>query len=294
MRPTAKRKRRSTLPVSRIPIILFMLLSYVTCFSQTTFQGITPGKSTRPEVERVFGRSVKQVSPTLVEYAPKQIKLKTGGRSVSSGKIYAQYRDGSNAAIVDRLEMIVCRREGDVFPADCDLVSMHQEFDPGSGVSADGTLDAYRQIDDANGFKVIRHMGAPRYMARTDIARNKGPDEIRWAFYSRELYESIAPTGNCLGTFGGEWETNLGRMTISRIDAFGGFRGTYAKNEGSFTGTRTGDTLSGEWKDSTGSGSLYLSIRPLPGEKSFTGSWTRTTGSGPKTGQWEGRCVETN
>lgn len=274
--------------MKKILLIILMCIAYTTSLGQAPLLGLKAGISTRSEIERVLGRPVRQVSPTLVEYPPKQIKLKAENKSISSGKIYVQYRDSSAAAFAERIETIVCVREGDVFPADCDLPGMHNEFDP-----ADGTFDAYTQIDEPNGFKIVRHMGAPRYMVRTDVARrgaNGSGAEVRWAFYSRDLYEAVAPTGNCLGSFWGEWETDRGRMTITRTDV-GKFRATYAENNGTVTGVIEGG-LNGEWKDSTGSGTMWLRMRPLPGERSFSGSWARTSGTGPRKGEWEGKCIE--
>lgn len=273
-------------------LVFFICTAVTTGFGQAAFLGLKAGVSTKPEVERVLGRPVKQVSPTLIEYAPKQIKLKSENKYVSSGKIFVQYRDVSAAAVAERIEMIICEpiafgKSDDA----CDIVAMHREFDP-AVENWGGTLDAKITIDEKNGFKMIRYFGTPRYMVRTDLHRRTGGStvEARWAFYSRELYESIAPTGNCPGTFWGEWETNRGRMTITRIDEFGRFRGTYTENNGSFTGKTSGTNLSGEWKDSTGSGTMFLQGADF--EKTFTGSLKRTTGNGPMNETWDGKCVE--
>lgn len=276
--------------------ILLVLLPAAGCLGQQPFLGLRAGISTRPEVERALGRPVKQVSPTLVEYAPKQLRLKADNKSISSGKIYVQYRGGSAAAVVERIEMILCGRTA-LLKSDeaCDIVALHREFDP-TIENWGGTFDALITTSEENGFTMIRYFGAPRYMVRTDIHRT-GADgatvEGRWAFYSPELYESMAPTGSCLGTFWGSWETEWGRMTITRTDA-GKFRSTYAENNGVVTGViENGKALDGEWKDSTGGGTISLSLLPLSSGLTITGRWTRTTGSGPKSGQWSGRCVET-
>lgn len=131
----------------KTPGVAFLLLHSVASFGQSSYKGLTPGKSTRVDVERVLGRPVNKVSETLIEYRPQPL----------TGKIYVQYRRSS--PVVERIEFL-CRTENSTCN---DLIK-----------------------------------------------------------------------------------------------------------------------------------SLYLSLRPLPGEKSFTGSWTRTNGSGPKNGRWEGRCVEPN
>ena len=51
-------------------VILFVMLSYVACFGQSSFQQITPGKSTRDYVASVLGEPVRTISATLFEYKP--------------------------------------------------------------------------------------------------------------------------------------------------------------------------------------------------------------------------------
>lgn len=276
-------------------ILILALLASVPSVAQQSFLGLKAGVSTKPEVERVLGRAVKQVSSTLIEYAPKQIKLKADNRSMSSGKIYVQYRNESAAAVAERIEMIICEQIAFLkADTECDIVAMHREFDP-VGERYGGTLDALITTDQKNGFKMIRYFGTPRYMIRTDIHRS-GPGgstvEARWGFYSRELYASVAPTGNCLGTIWGEWETEWGRMSITRTDV-GKFRATYSKNNGTVAGVYDGPrSLDGEWKDSTGSGTISLWFMSMSAGPRLQGRWTRKTGAGPTEGTWEGRCVE--
>ena len=114
-------------------------------------------------------------------------------------------------------------------------------------------------------------------------------DEMRWAFYSRELYDAVAPRRNCTGRLRGEWETNRGRMTITRLNEYGRVQGTYLANNGTFTGTDESNVINGEWKDNTGSETMRFSM--FSG-KEFKGTWKRTSGSGPREGVWSGRCVE--
>ncbi len=74
-------------------ITLFLLLSCATCFAQTAYNGVTPGKSTRADAERVFAKPVKNVSETLVEYSPQP----------RTSKVYVQYRKDSQ--VTERIEM---------------------------------------------------------------------------------------------------------------------------------------------------------------------------------------------
>lgn len=245
--------------------ITFLLFTCITCLGQTTFKGITPGKSTKPDAERVLGRPVKSVSGTLIEYAPIQLKLTHAKVTFNSVKIYVQYRNNSAVAVVERIELVFCpRAKYEPGSRDCDVRAMHNEYD-----LSGGSLDSVKQEDG----KALWSFGSPRYMLLTGISTSSGGEsyfEGRWAFYSKELYEAIAPQGNCTGVLRGEWDTNWGRMTIARVDEFGRVRGTYASNSGSFTGDNSGGSISGEWKDSTGGGTMYLGF--VLGFKEFTGS----------------------
>jgi len=269
-------------------LISFLAIACVTCFGQTSFQGLTPGKSTRADVERVLGRPVKKVSETLVEYAPRQLKLTHAKVTFNSVKIYVQYRGNSAAAVVERIELILCpRAKNEHEVGQCKFSEMLSEYDRGAELSGN-SLDSVKLNDG----KQKWWFGFPRYMLATSISTDSGGEsyfEIRWAFYSKELYEAEAPQGNCTGVLRGEWDTNWGRMTIARVDEFGRVRGTYASNNGSFTGADSYGNISGEWKDSTGGGTMYLYF--VFGFKDFTGKWTRTSGTGPKEGVLEGRCA---
>ncbi len=258
------------------------------CFGQTSFIGLTPGQSSRTDAERVLGGPVKKVSETLVEYAPRQLKLTHERVTLNSGKIYVQYRDGSAAAVVERIELLLCASSTEV-NRECNVPAMHTEYD--RALSSGSSLDAYLKVNTSDGFKFVWYFGSPRYMVRTDI--HKTGTEVRWGFYSKELYDGTAPRGNCTGMLRGEWDTNRGRTTFARVDESGKIRGTYSNGKGSLTGEVSGaENISGEWKDDTGSGTMFLQLA-LPGDKEFKGTWKRTSGKGPLEGTWEGRCVET-
>jgi hypothetical protein len=275
--------------------LLLVLVCCATCLGQTPFMGLTPGKSTKRDAESVLGRPVKVVQELLIEYAPRQFELPRAGKSLNSGKIYVQYRDASAGAVVERIELILCARSTEI-NRECDVPAMHEAYDriPDPSWLSGGTLDAFQKINNSggSGYKFMWYFGSPRYMVRTDI--HGTGSEVRWGFYSKELYEEIAPRGNCTGMIRGEWETNRGRMNITRVDEYGRVRGTYSNDNGTFTGkTSPGlGSISGEWKDDTGSGTMFLQLR-LHGDKKFQGTWERTSGSGPAGGVWEGRCVET-
>jgi len=66
----------------------FFAFTSALCLGQSSYKGLTPGSSTRADVDRVLGQPQKQISPTLAEYG--------GGRDAT--KIYVQFADESVAA----------------------------------------------------------------------------------------------------------------------------------------------------------------------------------------------------
>ena len=277
-------------------VMLVLLFAPAAALGQTTFQGITPGKSTRAEAEQVLGRPVNQVSATLVEYKERTLNLAHTKVTLNSGKTFVQYRDdGSAASIAERIELIVCPLSKFDLNKQCGVQAMTEEYDPRTSefALAGASLDAVKTVHEGDkGFKIFSYYGPPRYMIFTKIVKYTdlgSYDEMRWAFYSRELYDAVAPRRNCTGRLRGEWETNRGRMTITRLNEYGRVQGTYLANNGTFTGTDESNVINGEWKDNTGSGTMRFSM--FSG-KEFKGTWKRTSGSGPREGVWSGRCVE--
>ena len=261
--------------------ILFLLLACVGCFGQSSYKGLTPGKSIKADVERVLGKPVKSVSQTLIEYkSPDYL-----------GKTYVQYSDDSAGARVERIELMCMRirsESGDK-ASECTKI-WDKEFD-----SYDSTK---RVCDESLNCKYIYYFGSSRFMVFTRAA----DDQIRWAFYSKELYEAAAPQlVGCTGTIFGDWETDLGRLKIVRTGdlasdsnglKFAPVRGTYSTNNGTFVGRLERETVYAEWKDDTGTGKLSLHYLPLSSGEKVSGEWKRTTGTGPATGTWDGKCVD--
>ena len=248
--------------------IAFVTLFCVSCFGQTSYKGLTPGQSTRADVDRVLGQPVKSVSKTLIEY-------KSPG---NAGQLFVQYRNDSPAAIVERIERACqpnspCADIGQLTPP-AEMLDAKVE-PPGGFYSARPP------------FKRIWYWGAPRFVVYTELwktDRNPGNAEIRLAFYSKELYESAAPQG-CTDTVLGTWESDsLGRMNILR-DGDNGNRGTYSKNTGSFTLNNLG---SGKWKDDTGSGTINIKRH----QDGITVEWRRTAGTGRGMLFDVARCVQ--
>jgi len=254
------------------------VLACVICFGQTSYKGLTPGKSTRADVEAVFGLPVRSVSKTLIEYkSPEYI-----------GKVYVQYRDESAAAIVERLELTCVATGND--PCWLRYRSMTDKY-----LTNEGLADTRNHAGEGGiNFKSVYWFGASRFMVVTFAEH----DEVRVAFYSKELYETVAPKPQgCTGTIFGDWETNHGRMTVVRVgdlERDGMFtktlvKGTYSTNNGTFTGELSSiGYMYAEWKDDTGTGKMKISVV----NDKLNGDWERTTGTAPPKGSWEGHCVE--
>ncbi|CAN5583087.1 hypothetical protein BH20ACI3_BH20ACI3_38100 [soil metagenome] len=157
--------------MSRISfIILFVMLGWATCFGQSSFKGLTPGRSTRADVERVLGQPVKEVSETLIEYPPQRL----------TGKIFVQYRKGS--PVVERIEM-VCRLETSTCEDLIKSLNLRLPKNPASD-----------QVGDEKWKSLY---GPPLFIVTSGVMADAAGDSLppsRVAFYSRELYEAYQAT----------------------------------------------------------------------------------------------------
>jgi hypothetical protein len=279
--------------MSRIAFIsLLVLLASAICLGQSSYKGLTPGTSTRADVDRVLGQPVNKVSETLVEYAPPRSSTDQAARAGAKMRLYVQYRPGA-ANVVERVAVVL---NG---PDAMDLHTHAQTFDSSFHTFPDAAVI----VNKAGSPWLIRYYGGPFFAVWSIPQYVRGEPQIKLEYYSRELYEGAVPKGGCNGTFIGEWETDRGRMTISLAPEQGGMegglivdkkterrvRGSYSKNNGSFTGKADRDSLRGDWKDDTGSGSLSLNLNSE--RQSFKGSWMATDRS---LGTWQGQCVESN
>jgi hypothetical protein len=147
--------------MNRLIIVLFFLLTANVGYGQTTVKGLTPGKSTKTEVERVFGQPVNKVSETLIEYRPQPL----------TGKIFVQYREGS--PVVERIEFI-CRSANSNCSDFLKNISLRlPDTNESAKVPADGSS------------KIVVYYAPPLYLATT-IDEEDAPARV--AFYSRDLY----------------------------------------------------------------------------------------------------------
>jgi len=149
-----------------VTVMLLILLTAVVSSAQTSYKGLTPGKSTRSEVERVLGRPVKEHSKTLIEYGPQPL----------TGRIYVQYR--TDSAVVERIEL-VCRLENSTCADFTRSLSLRLPEQSETGTLADT--------------KWTMLYGPPHFIVMSgDAAGMTGDSDAtsRMAFYSRELYQA--------------------------------------------------------------------------------------------------------
>ena len=227
--------------------IAFVMLFCVACLGQSSYQGLIPGQSTRADVERALGRPVKEVSKTLVEYKSPENLV----------RLYVQYRDESPTATAERIELICSVKGFGGSPCDSWSSDIQQKYKIDMSKP-----DAYQKVD-GKAAKIQSYYGSPIFMVEWTKYDSDGAKT--WAFYSKALFENAVPRRGCTGAIYGDWETNLGRMTIERagdptVDDNGSLdqsiKGTYSKNNGTFTGTRSRGVY--EWKDSTGTGTMFI------------------------------------
>ena len=166
--------------------IAVLTLSCVACFGQSSVLGLTPGKSTRSDVERVLGRPVQGLSKTLIQYKPQQ----------NSDKIFVQYRDASAATIVERIELTCVSDLGEYISSDsrCRVwsESLRQKY---NNIDL-SEPDAFKRTSLYPQGKTVSYFGLPRFIVITEKRPETGDDgfEDRYAFYSRKLFESVVPT----------------------------------------------------------------------------------------------------
>jgi hypothetical protein len=182
-----------------VTVILLMLLSSVAAFGQSSFLGLTPGRSTKTDVERVLGQPVNKTTETLWEYESRSVPQEFApGLSKDTGPIFVQWRKGS--AVVERIELACGFR--------CILFYTQSML---AGRKADAT-------EDKNSRKRT-YYGAPEFTVVT-YAEDKTMKSF--AFYSKELYEAVVPKTSAAGITG-----NSGADAAS---AFGPMREGYDLN----------------------------------------------------------------
>lgn len=276
-------------------LIIFFLLAHCSiCLAQSTFKGLTPGKSTRADLERVLGKPQKKISPTLAEY--------NGGTDAT--KIYVQFANESPDAEVLRIELFC--ESGDIENARYGCKELHDRLVTGWWLPEGQHKRDANILFATDPRYIVNHAnyyGPPAFVVYKFRQNSTEKTYAQWhvALYSRELYESAVPK-SCTGMFSGVFDTNRGRLAFSRTPVTKApesaptnlinITGTYSTGNGKITAFENSNELNGEWKDSTGSGTFWLKLPDSGPLNSFTGEWHRTTGKGTKEGTWEGKCVE--
>jgi hypothetical protein len=138
------------------------MLSSAFCFAQSSFQEITPGSSTRADVAKVFGRPVRSISPTIVEYAPPQ----------GVAKVEVEYRNGSE--IVERIEVY--------FLKPLSRPALVQQF--GLPQAADKKANA--------GGALVEYFGGASLLALTYASTEPSSGISHIGYYSRELFQKVS------------------------------------------------------------------------------------------------------
>ena len=269
--------------------MFFALLTSVSdnCLAQISYKGITPGSSVRVDVERVFGKPEKSISPTFAEY--------NGRPDVT--KVFVQYDNESARGIVLRLEML------------CELGPPSPNVHQGCYKFLDALprdyltmLDAKPLIDPTDEFtdRSVRYFDSPYYLSIKlfDRQPKEYSAQMRIALFTPDLYREALPKG-CTGMFWGTWDTDKGRLTIARTkvsSVAGGsttdyVTGKYSPAGGTITGEASDKILTGSWTDSSGSGDLEFDFPDGRDHSKFNGTWVRKKGTGAKKGTWNGRCI---
>ena len=138
----------------------FVFISCAICYGQTSFKGLTPGKSTKADVERVLGQAVRALSDTLSEYKSDK----------ETEQIFVQY--GRDSGVVERIEATY----SDTIERSTALRSLKlPSQSTASRTNSKGRLEEY-------------------FSTASVVLTYAGPDVSsgvsRIGYYSRELFES--------------------------------------------------------------------------------------------------------
>jgi len=167
-------------------IAFFIVTSGITCLGQSSFKGLTPGQSTKAEVEKVLGRPLKQLSETLAEYKSKigteQIFVQYSPVSKEVARIEATYVEARERSSVLASVNLPARSMGwqvnskrrleEYFSASC-VVLTYVGADAATGVSRIGYYS--RQLFENASAKLPRaSLGKdPPGLNRSPVAENK-------------------------------------------------------------------------------------------------------------------------
>jgi len=148
----------------RHALCVLLLLASAPAIAQQVLGNLTVGRSTRKDVEKVFGKPVSEPSRTLIEYrAPESMRSEVS-------KIYVQYRQDSK--IADRIEALL----------------LHPQ-ERGRALAGMGLPQVpLRTSINARG-KFEEYYGAPMFMVLTYAYADADSGVLRAARYSPELFD---------------------------------------------------------------------------------------------------------
>ncbi|MBK9155167.1 MAG: hypothetical protein IPM25_13275 [Chloracidobacterium sp.] len=149
----------------RVTLSILLLTGLVA--GQASFLSLTPGRHSRADADRRFGKAAATSDPTLLEYTD-------GGR-----KVYVQVREGTG--LIDRVEAL--------FPTPLDRATVLKMF----GVATTPATTKW----DARG-RMQEYFGGPHFVVITHGGHDAASPLIRAGAYSSELFAVAMqqPTGS--------------------------------------------------------------------------------------------------
>jgi hypothetical protein len=146
--------------VNKIPLSIFcLLLTCAACVGQSSYKGLTPGTSTRADVERALGEPTNKLTDRLLEY-------EEGGQ-----QIYVQYSKESPTAIRILVTYSPPSTRSDV---------LHRQGLP-------QVADARRTNKQG---ALEEYFGSPSYIVLT-YDENSKTEVTQVGYLSRDLFESV-------------------------------------------------------------------------------------------------------
>jgi TonB family protein len=141
--------------------VLVVLASCANSFAQSSFQGITPGASTRSDVTGVLGQPVKTISATRFQYNP------------PAGIARVEVEFDAGTSVVERLEVH--------FLKPISRSALIKQFNLPQQAEAKTT--------DTEG-KLVEYFGDPSLLALNYTSADPGDGVNRISYYSRSLFAS--------------------------------------------------------------------------------------------------------
>jgi hypothetical protein len=145
-------------------LVCFLLFGSGTCFGQSTYLGLTPGVSTRADIEKSLRQPVRAAGRTSQYGAP-------AGSESEIASIDVQY--GAESDIAERIEVH--------FPAPLDRSAM---------IRALNLPDQPETTKDVEG-KLVEYFGSPQWLALTYATGKQSSGISSMGFYNRDLFKSV-------------------------------------------------------------------------------------------------------